>query len=68
MIDLLSEKLIHHKLLFLLVNFVRKLHQFFISKLFLEVLKMLFLKSLSLVHLASLPGTVFACKESCIIH
>ena len=68
MIDLPSEKLFH-KFLFFLVDFVRKFAPvFFISKPFLEVLKMLSLKSLSLVHLALYPGTVHACKESCIIH
>ena len=36
MIDLLSEKIIHHTFLFFLVDFVRKLHPFFYLKTFLK--------------------------------
>ena len=67
MIDLRSEIIIH-KFLFFLVDFVRKFAPVFHLKAFLRSPEVALFKSLSLVYLASLPGTVHACKESCIIH
>ena len=67
MIDLPSEKVIH-KFLFFLVDFVRKFAPGFYLKTFLRSPEDALLKSVSLAYLVSLPGTVHACKESCIIH
>ena len=67
MIDLPSEKIIH-TFLFFLVDFVRKIAPVFYLKTFLRSPEDAILKSVSLAYLVSLPGTVHACKESCIIH
>ena len=68
MIDLLSEKNYSKKFLFFFVDFVRKFAPVFCLKTFLRSPEDDVFKSLSLAYLASLPGTVHACKESCIIH
>ena len=67
MIDLPSEKVIH-KFLFFLVDFVRKFAPGFYLETFLRSPEDALLKSVSLAYLVSRPGTVHACKESCIIH
>ena len=61
MIDLPSEKIIIHKFLFFLVDFVRKFAPVFCLETFFRSPEDDIFKSLSLAYLASLPGTVHAC-------
>ena len=68
MTDLPSEKNYSKKFLFFLVDFVRKFAPVFCLKTFLRSPEGDVSKTLSLASLASRPGTVHACKESCIIH